>query len=132
MQHIEVRTRSRQEFVDITVPVEAAVERSAVKEGICVLWSTHTTAGLTVNENADPDVVRDMTTWFTQHIPRDPAYRHLEGNSAAHIKAILVGASETVLVRQGRLFLGTWQGLFLCEFDGPRRRQVHVGPAACA
>jgi secondary thiamine-phosphate synthase enzyme len=124
MQHIEVRTRSRQEFVDITVPVEAAVEQSAVKEGICVLWSTHTTAGLTVNENADPDVVRDMTTWFTQHIPRDPAYRHLEGNSDSHIMTTLVGPGLTLIVSKGRLQLGRWQGIYFCEFDGPRTRTV--------
>lgn len=124
MQRIEVRTRNRLEFVEITARVQAVLEGSTVTEGICVLWSTHTTAGLTVNENADPDVVHDMTTWLTQHIPRDPTYHHQEGNSDSHIKTTLVGPGLTLIVSKGELQLGRWQGVYLCEFDGPRTRTV--------
>lgn len=124
MQRIEVRTHSRQQFVEITAHVQAVLRESAVTEGICILWSTHTTAGLTVNENADPNVVRDMTAWLAQQIPQDPAYHHAEGNSDSHIKTTLVGPGLTLIVSKGELQLGRWQGVYLCEFDGPRTRTV--------
>ncbi len=126
MQTIEVPTRSREELVDITEKVLAAVRASGVEEGICVLWSAHTTAGLTVNESADPAVARDVSGWLAREIPQDPAFEHTEGNSDSHIKTSLVGPGVTLLVTGGRLYLGTWQGVFLCEFDGPRRRRVAV------
>ena len=124
MHDIQIKTRSRQDLFEITSSVQELARASGVTEGICVLWSTHTTAGLTVNENADPDVVRDMETWFGDVIPRRADYRHAEGNSDSHIKASLVGPGITLIVSGGRLQLGRWQGIFLCEFDGPRTRTV--------
>ena len=133
MKRFEIETTRQTEMVPITDQVQKAVAELGMAAGACVVFCPHTTAAVTVNESADPMVAHDVLAILDRVIPfRDGDYRHLEGNSAAHIKAILVGASETVLVRDGRLHLGTWQGLFLCEFDGPRRRQVHVGSAACA
>ncbi len=122
-----VRTRSRTCFENITAEVSSCVEKSGVAEGLCVVFIPHTTAGVTINENADPDVVRDMLYKTSQVFPQeDPHFRHAEGNSDSHIKTSLVGSSETLIINQGRLVLGTWQGIYLAEFDGPRARNVIV------
>jgi secondary thiamine-phosphate synthase enzyme len=123
---LSVRTRQRTELVDITGQIQELVRQSGVTEGVCHLFEAHTTAGLTINENADPSVQADILMVLNRIISEKEAYRHLEGNSPAHIKASLMGAQLTVLVSNGSLFLGTWQGVFLCEFDGPRTRKVHI------
>jgi secondary thiamine-phosphate synthase enzyme len=122
-----VRTRARTELVDITAKVQAAVEEMGVADGAVVVYVPHTTAAVTINESADPDVARDIVSKLDEMVPRSGNYRHAEGNSDGHVKSTLVGCSETVLVEGGRLVLGTWQGIFFCEFDGPRTRSVLVG-----
>lgn len=122
---LPVKTHSRTEMIDITDDVQAAIREAGVRDGFCMVFVPHTTAAVTINENADPTVKDDMLKVINKIIPWDDGYRHLEGNSAAHIKSTLVGASELVAVAGGKLQLGTWQGLFFCEFDGPRRRKVH-------
>jgi secondary thiamine-phosphate synthase enzyme len=125
-----VKTSRHAEFVDITDRVQEVVTSSGVRDGIVICFVPHTTAGITINENADPDVVRDMIHALEKAVPwEDSAYRHAEGNSAAHVKASMIGHSIHVLVRQARLQLGTWQGIYLCEFDGPRARKVWVNVA---
>jgi secondary thiamine-phosphate synthase enzyme len=126
MEEIDVSTRGRQAFHDITTQVQAAVSRNGVQEGICVIFCPHTTAGLVLNENWDPDVQHDLGVGLDAISPRRAEYRHGEGNSPAHLKSSLVGASLCVLIAGGKLVLGTWQGIYLAEFDGPRRRQVLV------
>ncbi len=126
MNTIEIRTKSRQEFVDLTAEVGRLVAASGVKDGICVVAVPHTTAGVTVNENADPDVRADMDMTLRRIVPDSLPYAHGEGNSPAHVKASLVGSSTTLVVEGGKLRLGTWQGIFFCEFDGPRTRQAWV------
>jgi secondary thiamine-phosphate synthase enzyme len=126
METIEVRTGSRIEFVDITSKVREAISRSGVGDGIAVVFVTHTTAGVTINEAADPSVVTDINTNLSQLVPHRDAYRHAEGNSDAHIKASLMGSSAHLIVSGGKPILGTWQGVFFCEFDGPRSRRVLV------
>jgi secondary thiamine-phosphate synthase enzyme len=126
MNTIEVRTRSREEFVDLTAEVGRAVAASGVKSGLCVVAVPHTTAGVTVNENADPDVRADMAMTLRRIVPDALPYAHGEGNSPAHVKASLIGSSVTLIVEDGRLQLGTWQGIFFCEFDGPRTRKTWV------
>jgi secondary thiamine-phosphate synthase enzyme len=124
---IDVSTRARCELVEITDLVRSAVERVGVREGAVVVYSPHTTAGITIQENADPDVRRDLLLALENAIPDSPArgaYRHGEGNSPAHVKTSLVGASQLVPIEGGALALGTWQGIYLCEFDGPRTRHV--------
>jgi secondary thiamine-phosphate synthase enzyme len=122
-----VQTRQRTEFLDITQQVADIVRESDVKSGCCVVFVPHTTAGITIQENADPDVVRDMRLWFDQHVPKDlPGFRHAEGNSDSHIKTALVGNSSLILFENGSPLFGTWQGIYLCEFDGPRTRTVFV------
>jgi secondary thiamine-phosphate synthase enzyme len=124
---IGVRTRKRNEMIDITHEVAHLVDRSGVKTGTVTVFCPHTTAAITINENADPDVPHDLLLTLEQLIPQHRAgYRHNEGNSDAHVKSSLVGASETVLIQGGRMVLGTWQGIFFCEFDGPRSRTVHL------
>lgn len=123
---ISVKTHSRTELVDITDRVQTAVREADIREGVCMVYVPHTTAAVTINENADPTVKDDILKVLNKVIPWDDGYRHLEGNSAAHIKSTLVGASELVAVVGGKLQLGTWQGLFFCEFDGPRQRKVHL------
>ena len=123
---LSVRTTSRTEMVDITGQIQELVRQSGVTEGVCHLFEAHTTAGLTINENADPSVQADILMVLNRIISDQEAYRHLEGNSPAHIKASLMGPQLTVLVSNGSLLLGTWQGVFLCEFDGPRTRKVHL------
>ena len=125
-REIEVKTKARNELIDITSQVEKVVEESGIAEGICVVVVPHTTAGVTVNENADPSVKADIIAKLGELVPAGDRYHHLEGNADAHIRAALVGSSECFLVRGGRIGLGTWQGIFFCEFDGPRKRQVWV------
>jgi len=126
MQTFTVKTRSRVEMLDITARVAEAIREEGLEEGIAVVFVPHTTAGVTINENADPDVTRDIVAETNKIVPFDDAYHHSEGNSAAHIKSCLFGPSLTVLVSGGRPVLGTWQAIYFCEFDGPRTRQVHV------
>jgi secondary thiamine-phosphate synthase enzyme len=124
---VEVRTGSRTQLIDITGIVTGELAKTGVKNGTCFVYMPHTTAGLTINENADPDVARDILASLARLVPATGDYRHAEGNSDAHIKASLVGFSLMVPVIDGRLALGTWQGLYFCEFDGPRQRHVLVG-----
>jgi secondary thiamine-phosphate synthase enzyme len=126
VKQINVSTRSRTELVDITSQVQGVLAESGVRDGVCHVYVPHTTAGVTINENADPSVREDILMELNKTIPLQDNYKHLEGNAAAHIKATIVGSSETVLVEGGRLVLGTWQGLFFCEFDGPRSRRVLI------
>jgi secondary thiamine-phosphate synthase enzyme len=127
---ISVKTGSRVEFQEITPQVMDVVRESGVTSGVCHVFVPHTTAAVMINEHADPSVVADITAQLDELAPRDRHYRHLEGNSPAHIKAALIGGSETLLIEDGRLVLGTWQGLFFAEFDGPRSRSVLVKIAA--
>jgi len=123
---MSINTRDRSEMIDITSKVEEELKRSGLKDGVCFLFVPHTTAGITINEGADPSVVIDIQATLNRLVPWEGSYRHLEGNSAAHIKSSLIGNSVIVLVESGRLRLGTWQGIFFCEFDGPRSRKVHM------
>jgi len=123
----DVRTRSRDEMIDITAKVAKAVGASGVREGVVTVYVPHTTAGVTINENADPDVVHDVLAALDEAVPwRQGFYRHGEGNSAAHVKSSMVGCSTTIPITGGRMVLGTWQAVFFCEFDGPRTRRVVV------
>ena len=122
----KVKSGSRTQLIDITADVQAALRQAGVREGACMIYVPHTTAAVTINENADPTVKSDILKILNQVIPFEAGYGHMEGNSAAHIKSTLVGASEWVAVRSGKLQLGTWQGIFFCEFDGPRRRRVQL------
>jgi len=126
MQEITVRTSKREELVDITEQVQSVVARVGVREGVCWLFVPHTTAAITINENADPSVRVDILEHLRRLVPVTEHYRHTEGNADAHIKAVLVGNSLWVPIVNGQLRLGTWQGIFLCEFDGPRNRKVWV------
>jgi len=126
MEQIEVSTGGRQAFHDITAEVQAAVSRSGVQEGMCFIFCPHTTAGLLLNENWDPDVRHDIGVGLDAISPQRPEYCHGEGNSPAHLKSSLAGTSEFVPVVGGKLVLGTWQGIYLAEFDGPRRRKVMI------
>ncbi|HHT57378.1 secondary thiamine-phosphate synthase enzyme YjbQ [Herbinix luporum] len=121
-----IRTPQSTAMVDISSKVQEAVSKSQVKNGLCLVFIPHTTAAVTINENADPDVVRDFLMEINKVIPFNDGYLHMEGNSAAHIKASLMGFSETIIIEDSRLLLGTWQGIYLTEFDGPRVRKVHV------
>ncbi|MBE5966255.1 MAG: YjbQ family protein [Lachnospiraceae bacterium] len=123
---IGIKTGQPAAMIDITKEVQKLVKESEVKQGICVVFVPHTTAGITINENADPDVVRDMTMEMNKIVPMKDNYNHMEGNSAAHIKASVMGFSETILIEDGRLLLGTWQGIYFMEYDGPRFRKVYV------
>jgi len=122
----QVSTSSRSEMVDITGRVREVVRQAGVSGGLCVVYVPHTTAGVTINENADPAVAADILEHLEKLVPRHGGYRHREGNADAHIKASMMGFSQTLLVEGGDIVLGTWQGVFLCEFDGPRRRKVRV------
>jgi secondary thiamine-phosphate synthase enzyme len=126
MKSLRIKTSRRTEFVDITNEVEKAVRESGVHQGVCYVYVPHTTAGVAINEHADPDVASDVEGLFDRLIPHKGSYRHAEGNTDSHMKAILTGTSQIVLVQDGKLALGTWQGIFLCEFDGPRQRTVFV------
>ena len=125
MTTFTVQSRARNELIDITAEVAQTVRQSGVQSGVCHICVPHTTAGVTINENADPDVPRDILAALAKVFPERGDYRHSEGNSDAHIKTSLVGSSVTVMIDAGRLVLGTWQSVFFCEFDGPRSRKVH-------
>ncbi len=126
MEEISLRTTRHTEFVNIDREVQARIDASGVKEGVCRVFVPHTTAGVTINENADPDVTADMELILDRMAPWEGGYAHAEGNSAAHVKASMMGSSATVFIRGGRLAFGTWQSLYFCEFDGPRSRKVWV------
>jgi secondary thiamine-phosphate synthase enzyme len=126
IQTFQVKTSKQTEFIDITRSVQEAVKKTGVEEGICFIFIPHTTAAVTINENADPSVSQDIVMELNKVVPFQDRYQHLEGNSPAHIKASLIGCSQTVFVESGKLALGTWQGIFFCEFDGPRNRKVYV------
>lgn len=123
---VEVQSSRRTELIDVTQKVLHEVTRSGISEGVCHLYVSHTTAGVIINEHDDPDVARDIETALDELVPRDDGYRHAEGNSDSHIKTAIIGTSETVFIEGGKLALGRWQGIFFCEFDGPRRRELHV------
>ncbi|MGI5874025.1 MAG: secondary thiamine-phosphate synthase enzyme YjbQ [Bacillota bacterium] len=123
---LEIETTEHTQMVEITEQVRRAVAKSGVRDGVCLVFVPHTTAAVTINENADPDVVRDITMELGKIVPWEDGYRHREGNAAAHLKCSLVGASETVIIENGAPLLGTWQGIWFCEFDGPRRRKALV------
>ncbi len=126
IQTFKIRTSAQTEFMDITRPVQEAVKKTGAEDGICFIFIPHTTAAVTINENADPSVVQDIIMELNKIVPFKDQYHHLEGNSPAHIKASILGCSQTVLIESGKLALGTWQGIFFCEFDGPRDRSVYV------
>jgi secondary thiamine-phosphate synthase enzyme len=126
LRYIEVKSRARTEFVDITDEVKELVKAANVRSGLCHIFVLHTTAGITINEGADPAVQRDINTFLNQRVPSDFYYTHSEGNSDAHIKSTLVGSSQMVPIEAGKLVLGTWQAIYLCEFDGPRQRKIAV------
>jgi len=123
---VDLHTTAREEFVDITAEVARAVAGSGVDEGAALVFCPHTTAAVTINENADPAVIRDLTAGLARVAPRDAGWRHAEGNSDGHLKSSLVGPSLLVPIEEGRLLLGTWQGIYFAEFDGPRTRRFHV------
>lgn len=123
---ISVKSGVRAEMIDITGPVREMVRQANAKDGLCLVYVPHTTAGVTINEGADPDVCKDILARLEFLVPKNAGYRHAEGNADSHIKASLMGSSVTVLVEKGSLVLGTWQKIFLCEFDGPRTRKVFV------
>jgi len=124
---IEINTNKQTEFVDITTQVQKKISQSEISDGVCVVFVPHTTAGITINENADPDVVQDILMILNKKIPMgDSGYRHSEGNSVAHIKASLIGSSVSVIIENGKLQLGRWQGIYFCEFDGPRKREIWI------
>jgi secondary thiamine-phosphate synthase enzyme len=127
MHTFQVKTTARHQMVEITTQVRAILNQNGIRQGVCVVYCPHTTAAITINENADPDVVHDVLLWYTRSVPKDHAgFRHGEGNSDSHIQATMIGPSQTLIVDQGDLVLGRWQGIFFCEFDGPRTRTVHV------
>jgi len=126
MERLDVVTTQRQQFVDITDEIQTVVDRSGITNGICIVYVPHTTAAVTINENADPDVMSDVAEFLDKIIPRNGRYAHVEGNSDAHIKSSFVGCSQIVPISDMRLALGRWQGIYFCEFDGPRPRQVLV------
>ncbi|MEW5909063.1 MAG: secondary thiamine-phosphate synthase enzyme YjbQ [Thermodesulfobacteriota bacterium] len=127
---LTVKTKAKTELIDITSLVQThintLIRESGITDGLCMLFVPHTTAAITINESADPSVREDILTVLNEMVPWNGSFRHLEGNSPAHIKATLIGASELVAIENGRLVLGTWQGIFFCEFDGPRNRKLHV------
>jgi len=123
---LSIDTTDRSEMIDITCKVEEELKRSELKDGVCFLFVPHTTAGITINESADPSVATDIQAMLNKLIPWEGSYGHLEGNSAAHIKSSLIGNSVMVFVESGHLKLGTWQGIFFCEFDGPRSRKLYI------
>jgi secondary thiamine-phosphate synthase enzyme len=126
METLGVKTRRRTQLVDVTAEVERVVAESGVISGVCYVYVPHTTAAVTINEHADPDVATDLEGVFDRLVPHAGPYRHAEGNTDSHAKAVMVGASQMILVERGKMALGTWQGVFLCEFDGPRERNIWV------
>ena len=126
LKEIDVQTNTQTQIIDITAQIQKVVRESGISEGLCCVFIPHTTAGVTINENADPSVKHDIIMELNKVIPLNDHYRHLEGNSAAHIKASIIGSSVNVPVENNNLLLGTWQGICFCEFDGPRQRNVYV------
>jgi len=126
MNKMDISTPSKEAFIDITSKVEQEIRKMAVEKGVCLVYVPHTTAAVTINENADPTVKQDLMMVLRKAVPDSLSYAHAEGNSPAHAKASLVGSSVAVIIEAGRPVLGTWQGIFFCEFDGPRRRQVYL------
>jgi len=126
IKEISINTFKRNKLIDITGKIKNIVKQSKIKQGICVIYCPHTTAAITINESADPDVQRDIITNLSKLIPKNGDYQHSEGNSDAHIKSSLVGASETLIIKDNNLILGTWQNIYFAEFDGPRQRKVIV------
>jgi secondary thiamine-phosphate synthase enzyme len=126
IETLHVKTSRRTEWVNITSEVNRSLAASGVSDGVCHIYIPHTTAGVTINEGDDPDVARDMEAAFDRMVPRDAGYKHYEGNSDSHIKATIVGCSQSVWIENGRLRLGRWQAIFFCEFDGPRNREVQL------
>ncbi|GBE39665.1 hypothetical protein BMS3Bbin08_02296 [bacterium BMS3Bbin08] len=126
IKSLNVKTASRSEFVDITSEIQQLVDESGIKEGICYVYVPHTTAGVTINEGADPSVVDDILKTLNKLIPHNAGYSHIEENSDSHIKTAMVGTSQSIIIDKGKLQLGTWQSIFFCEFDGPRSRKVIV------
>lgn len=124
MRKFSVQTSSKQEFVNITSQIEKEVRAEGISKGVCTIFIPHTTSGVTINESADPHVKEDIQAQLSKLVPQSGSYKHAEGNSPAHIKSSLIGSSEKILIEDGKLRLGTWQGVFFCEFDGPRRRNV--------
>mgnify|MGYP001351689519 CR=1 FL=1 len=124
--HHNIYTEKRNETINITKLVEESILKSGIKDGIAIIYTTHTTAGITINENADPDVQKDMICFLNKLIPNLPTFEHTEGNSDSHIKSTLVGNSKTLIIENGKLILGRWQGLYFFEFDGPRERKVII------
>jgi len=123
---LNVKTTAHTQMLDVTAQIQKAVTDSGVRDGICTVFVPHTTAAVTINENADPDVVRDFTTEINKIVPWEDGYHHMEGNSAAHLKSSMIGFSEQVIIEDGRLVLGVWQGIYFCEYDGPRNRKLMV------
>jgi secondary thiamine-phosphate synthase enzyme len=123
---LKVKTSAKTELIDITSKISEVVRSEGVKDGLCFLYVPHTTGAITINESADPAVKSDILMVLNQMVPWQADYRHLEGNSPAHVKASMIGASELIAIENGKLVLGTWQGIFFCEFDGPRTRKLHV------
>lgn len=123
---LNVKSKSKTEFIDITEDIKALIKESGVQQGVCYIYVPHTTAGVTINEGADPAVKRDLIAALNRLVPFEGDYHHIEGNSAAHIKSTLVGSAQIVLIEEGKLQLGTWQSIYFCEFDGPRHRRVLV------
>ena len=126
MDMIQVKTNSRAEFIDITSNISKIVQKRGIKEGVCYVYVPHPTAAITINENADPSVPKDIQNELNKIVPWDDHYTHMEGNAAAHIKSTIVGSSVYIPISDGKLALGTWQGIFFCEFDGPRHREIFV------
>jgi secondary thiamine-phosphate synthase enzyme len=131
MEKITIKTGKRIELIDITSHVQGAVSKTKIKDGVCFLFSPHTTAGLTINENADPSVRKDIINTLDKLIPENVGYAHAEGNADSHVKSSLLGSSLTIFIEGGELCLGTWQGIYFCEADGPRSREVWVKALEC-
>ena len=126
VRYINIKSKTRTEFIDVTEKIQEVVKEAGIANGVCYLFVPHTTAGVTINEGADPSVQRDIQTYLNKLVPFEGDYHHREGNSSAHIKASMIGLSEHVFVDEGKLVLGTWQSIFFCEFDGPRHRRLAV------
>jgi len=126
LKRIPIKTNTQNQILDITIHIQKVVDESGITDGICYIFVPHTTAGITINENADPSVKNDLLMELDKTIPFRDNYAHIEGNSAAHIKASLMGFSENIMISKGRLVLGAWQGIYFCEFDGPRTRSLYV------
>lgn len=126
VEYITIRSSTKEQFIDITKLVQGVIDKVGLKNGLCVVYVPHTTAGITINEDADPDVIGDIKRHLDKLVPETGDYRHIEGNSPAHIKSSLMGHSVTIPVEDGKLLLGRWQGIFFCEFDGPRTRQIII------